>query len=445
MAKLTSLGESIGRNLITSQSLDITTEEEEQLVSMPPFEQIQMKLNHYGRVRWASQTVYSALARSCKDHLKHSAYFRLQPHFLMSDGSESYMEFKFRFSEYKTRVQSTRISGNVSWLAIQTRRSEIPFSSMSPSHSEKAGSFKRRRLCNDNVPSCLSSSERCDSGNCAHGNTGSQGALSSAGNLSSRKIFCKLIQLHDQQTAENPNLNLGYIETDGLQKYAVLFDDAHLVFGNNEPISLPSLMIDLLGRVGAGSMPYERVELAKQLASALLQFQHTPLLCPAWGSEDIVFFGNPRDRIEAHKLFKGPHLHVCIKETQGVGIHRSGTDDQPCTTRRECFIAHQWTFALAVILIEIAYQKPIKLLTDVIDCDKNEPADERQWLAADALCDNLASKLGTRYKAIVRKCLRQCLSGSEDVEKEQHDTYVYVHVINELEQLKVWMINHGEY
>jgi len=384
IARLKILGEEL-RGDAPSQ---ITDSKEKFQVVKPPFDQVQKKLRHYRHVRLVSESLYRALESSCHDHEKHSALVRLQPHLPISIGTNPYIEFKLRFSEYRRQAQSPKALGNASWLSLHTSRNEFSLG------------------------------------------TGFN-------NLSMRKKFCKLVKSHNQETAEDPELCLGYIESDKISKYVVLFDDAYLTFGRSEPRSLVNLMEDVFSGPMVDSMPYERVGLAKQLASAMLQFQQTPLLRPDWNSEDILFFGKPHDRFQAREMFQGPHLDVCITRTNDDA---SGTRDSIADSGVG-FIMHRWTFALAVMLIEIAHQKPI---TSLVSTYYLMSEDEQRWLAADTLCNDLARKLGSRYQAVVRKCLDKCLSENGNSGVEKHEAFIYVYVINELEQLKVWMINNDD-
>jgi hypothetical protein len=116
-------------------------------------------------------------------------------------------------------------------------------------------------------------------------------------------------------------------------------------------------------------------------------------------------------------------------------------------------------FRLAVILIEIAYQKPIsELLSTESSRDHSiwdklagdgklrpEAYDTHQWETINGLCDGVTAQLGVTYHAVVSKCLEKSLNqGTKGPNGEDHDIFMYTEVVNELEQLKVWMINEDD-
>jgi hypothetical protein len=116
---------------------------------------------------------------------------------------------------------------------------------------------------------------------------------------------------HSQETAEDPGLYLGYIESNTTEKYRVHFNDAFLTFGKSNPISLEEAFARYFAGGNVNSM---------QVASAMLHFQGTPLLPPTWTAADIVFFGKPQDRLQAEDIFRGPHLNVCISSPSEHGF-----------------------------------------------------------------------------------------------------------------------------
>jgi hypothetical protein len=147
-------------------------------------------------------------------------------------------------------------------------------------------------------------------------------------------------------------------------------------------------------------LQYERLGLAKTLASAVLQFHATPLLRNSWSGDDVVFFGMDA----GSKSLTSPHLIV-----------RVGYDNAPeekVISNQSCkpsidhhFIRNRYLHSLGVILIELAHQAPLSSFRG----DENSP-DSREgmdtdFFVADRVAKSMSTSLGPSYAKVVRKCL----------------------------------------
>ncbi|KAJ4375976.1 hypothetical protein N0V83_001256 [Neocucurbitaria cava] len=272
----------------------------------------------------------------------------------------------------------------------------------------------------------------------------------------SRQDFCARMHKHNQETVENSRLFLGHLELNENESHRVSFSKAYLTFGRSEPISLVQVFRTFFRGRNTESMPHERIGLAKQLASAMLQFQRTPLLYKNWSSNEIMFFGKTQERIEMEEIFRGPHLNVCIQQESQIGYEREKSSKrkgkQPAS---EAFIVRGSLFELAIMLIEIAFQDELTNLVsptifndaENIPGEEINPHDEKQkqyqarWFAAEKLCDRVAAHLGSDYRDVVRRCLDSCLNqGPNNLQDEEYDAYIYTDVINMLEEIQAWMI-----
>lgn len=271
--------------------------------------------------------------------------------------------------------------------------------------------------------------------------------------FAARQNFCVQMRRYNQDTVENPELYLGYLEINKDEIHRVSFSDAYLTLGRYEPIPLVQVFRTFFTGRNTESMPHERVELAKQYASAMLQFQRTPLLYKNWSSNDIMFFGKPQDRIEAEESFRGPHLNVCIQEKPQLGDEKGnineGMGKQPGS---EEFIFSQSLFELAIMLVEIGFQAPLadivspRIPDDATDTSGDEIDhhdkkwnfdDQARWFAADKLCDDVATHLGSDYRDVVRRCLDSCLNqGENNIQGEEYDAFIYTDVINMLDEIQ---------
>lgn len=157
---------------------------------------------------------------------------------------------------------------------------------------------------------------------------------------------------------EETEMVLGYLVNNPASDHRVSFSDTILLFGSIEPVPLTRTLRAYFTGHNMGSMPHVRVQLAKQLASVMLQFRKTPLLLPNWTSDDMAFFDKPWDGYSAEATFQWPHLSVFIcGENSGeqcpVGDRKgkqSGTQD---VTMGQIFLG------LATMLVEIALQRSL--------------------------------------------------------------------------------------
>lgn len=92
---------------------------------------------------------------------------------------------------------------------------------------------------------------------------------------------------------------------------------------------------------------YERLRLAKALATAVLQYHGTPWLKLTWRSQDVVFFGQRKDLLNrATPNFSIPHLNVKVRGP-------NGQDPQGICHSRN-LAPNSVLFGLGVMLLEIA-------------------------------------------------------------------------------------------
>jgi hypothetical protein len=439
--------------------------------------QIEQKLNNYRRVRYLSTGLYHALARACHDHTEHLAHIQLRPHHPTPAGTETCVEFEMRFTSSDQGSSTVSRPQNAVWLSVESsilKRNASNAETHAQQKRDANASSKRlfegevfpveraakrkyysgmSEYCHDNlIDSCSSTTPDPDSH--AHD-----------ANLSARRNFCKIMSRHGQDTIETLPLHLGYIEahdSHAQEIHRISFSDTFLTLGNSPPVSLVQIMDTLFANRGIDSMLYERVGLAKQLASAMLQFQNTPLLRPGWGGDDIVFFGLlPLQRIGADEILHKPHLNVNIKrscaaaescrsnvtpqfrqlsETKGKASVKQGVVSV-ISLRHSCLLA------LAVIFIELAYQKPLARCHHMHPCQDDGDGEEAayyryRWNVADRLCSGVAARLGLRYRDVVRRCLDLCREPQcSQLADEDFEAIMYTKIIDELEQVKRDMVN----
>ena len=174
---------------------------------------------------------------------------------------------------------------------------------------------------------------------------------------------------------------------------------------------------------------YERLRLARQLASAVLQFHATPLLRSSWQSDDVVFFR------QAGSSLTSPHLNVQVGKSNSVDIISNPASK--AITNDQVFIRNPYVFRLSVILIELAYQAPLRTLQEAQDLMNGQQSKHTDFFIAERLSKSMGTSLGTSYAKIVRKCLACDFGeGTTDLSDPGLQAVFYKDVVCELERLE---------
>jgi hypothetical protein len=161
----------------------------------------------------------------------------------------------------------------------------------------------------------------------------------------------------------------------------------------------------------------DKLKVAVDLASSVLQLYKTPWMDERWGKEDVFFIHRPG----ASPASIYEHPFVC----------RKFTTTQPATTQTSTpgacrVIRNQTLFTLGILLIELWYGKSIDELQIPRDRDcVGTPGVE--WCTADRLIEEeIEFEAGKRYSDAVRRCIRCDFDRKDmslDNESFQHAVY----------------------
>ena len=345
----------------------------------PPPPDTEEKIQEFAKIRKAVDHFCQALGNSCKlyDHEGHSIHFRLGPQHKIVGPEPPHLLFNVAFTHTTSRPPA----------------------------------------CADPIRIAIKSTE-------THASVPSPG-------FRVRHDFCIRIQRCLQ---ENPvNKYVGYFQRAGdYTQFVYLSDpddpgDEAEAFSLNLPPPPPNSQAEAvsLAQVRDMKLPLDkRIRLAKQLASAVLQFHETPLMKRSWRSEDVMFFGNRR------KTLGFPYLNVQIR--------RSQQNDPPPNTAGNSFIRNPYLFSLGVVLIELAFQKPFQSLREDQDHHLESNSTVVDWVAANRLAENTESFLGPSYAHIVDKCLRCAFrtTTSRNLRHVSLQEAFYGEVVRELDRLE---------
>ncbi|KAF9893473.1 hypothetical protein FE257_010785 [Aspergillus nanangensis] len=127
---------------------------------------------------------------------------------------------------------------------------------------------------------------------------------------------------------------------------------------------------------------YERVRLAKHLATAVLYYHATPWLSKAWRSDDVHFFDDPNSWLQRPQdalPYISVSVRACSSTIQSGSLQSSEYDH---------FIRNPVLFGLGVMLLELAYQAPLSTLQEPVDLQKGETHGFADYFTAHRLVDH---------------------------------------------------------
>jgi hypothetical protein len=252
--------------------------------------------------------------------------------------------------------------------------------------------------------------------------------------------FCSHVQRCSKRALSSSDICIGYLQQTGTCSHRVYYKHPR---ANNEAKSVVSLaqifnsisQAELGQRQGKRMLQYECLRIARQLASAVLQFHATPILKESWRSEDVVFFGNNSISIlqAQHPDTKTPHLSVRVcNPTRQAPKSNNALNTNP------------YTFGLGVILLELAYQEPFGNLSlreqacgEELYISNDQESIQSDFHIAYRLSKSLSAELGMPYARMVRKCLACDFGmGTRDLRDLGLQEAFYRDVVCELERLE---------
>ena len=181
----------------------------------------------------------------------------------------------------------------------------------------------------------------------------------------------------------------------------------------------------------------DRLQVGLKLACTVLQLHPTPWLDERWSSENILMLREPQDATKEALL--EPYIAKAFApdassdaQLQSKSLGHAG--------RRIC-IRNESLFALGLVLLELAYNKPLKEFWQPVDLGEDgNPNAFTDISVAVRLESTLEREVGPVYAAVVRRCLH-CTFDVDDVslENDKFHRVVYLGVVKPLmDILKLW-------
>jgi hypothetical protein len=372
------------------------------------------KSEEFRLIQQAAYSLYNAVGTACTAHTVHNVHISLQP---ALDGTTTRVRFNVAFIQHPTAP------GNAIWIDVEStiKSSEILSQLDSTSGSGENPSLKRQREvergnCSSAVrkrvhfkPQSLPIQPLC-----------SQVDVDGIPNLHMQRNFCKVVKRLLRQQERNSCIGLlGDNETGKHLAYLATRTSI-----TTTATSLSEIISQPKSDITKGMSHYERVRLAKHLATAVLYYHTTPWLNRAWRSEDVHFFDSHDSSTEQPK-------HVLPYMTSSVS-----TESQSAPPEYHRFIRNPVLFGLGIMLLEVAFQAPFKTLSQSIDCQEGGDSDFVEYFTACRVVELIPGKISASFRDIIKKCLYCDFGHDSDFTSPGLQQAFYNNVITVLDDLE---------
>jgi hypothetical protein len=411
----------------------------------------------YRLVRKASAKLHQALERACQMHEEHSAHFRLESqHITIERQGFPLVRFNMAFAHCSTGAPTTL---EPVWIAVDSTFYELSlgFPQKSSDNAQEEAEDRMNDLVNtlksESSTTCASSIIPIKAKSVRFDTTASCNNVSTLTTTTTTLItsfladpslpdfcvqhdFCKQLQKYGSKTPVNKYI--GCFEKSGPYKHLVYFAQPITTSTSRQSFSFTQIIHTMSqSNSHAGKfLQHERLRLARQLASAVLQFHATPMLKDSWRSDDVVFFGTDAESTS----LMAPHLNVQVGKSNDKRPRVKSAPENKTSFDSHLFVRNPYLFGLGVILIELARQAPLSTFREKRGLGPVESSQEinfSDYIIADRVSKSLGSSLGVPYAKVVRKCLGCDFGeGTTDLNDPGLQAVFYRDVVSELERLE---------
>jgi len=419
--------------------VEMTEPPQERRYSDKPSFSTQKSVAQIAKIKDAADNLYQALGYACTKHTEHQAHLSLQP--TCSNSYQVQFTLAFRHRSLQPTADGSSNRPHLTWLTVessvsgtiqstddtevlnQLRNSMKPLRDSSPPKlpPSKPAKLKKSVKFSDEsqTPACPVMRQQAFSWPIS--------------NLCQNSNFCNQLQKITAQVKPGTNYCIGYLEHTRSSKH-LIYVDSKIQSVTSGPSTNPLTSLDGLlkstvkARLTSEPLSqHERVHLARQLALAVLQFHATPWLQNSWTSKDVLLTPKNCNNDDSHVDSYHPYLDVCIS-----GAH--GPLQKSTTFPSRTLIRNSLLFNLGVMLLELAFQKPLRQMQEECDVDRHEDHNTDYYTANRVRM--FASDLGPKYAEIVRKCIQCDFGFGDDMSKRSLQEGFYQGVIAELERLE---------
>ena len=245
-----------------------------------------------------------------------------------------------------------------------------------------------------------------------------------------RRDFCDYLRKCINQAPCKPDDLKALLETTDGCKHIVCISPTTVARTNTKAVSLQQYISTTSRRKESYAFPdYQKIRLAKALATAVLQYHGTPWLQGSWRRPDVMFFDHSRGtKNDESPNLSTPHLNVKVRGPDG---------QNPQTTYNPPSLApNPLLFGLGVMLLEIAHSATLKSLQEPSDLVNGNDNGFNEFFTAKRLSNSVGRELGIPYGKIVKKLVHCDFGCGDDLNEPELQASYYRDVVCELDRLE---------
>ncbi|KAJ5438354.1 uncharacterized protein N7458_009352 [Penicillium daleae] len=338
------------------------------------------EFQHFHIVQQAACSLYDAIGTACNLHTIHDVHLSLQPDL---DQTSTRVRFDVAFAQHSMK------SGNAVWINVESiikSVEQIPRPVLPPLAIQQ---------------------------------------ITGIPNLYLQRNFCTVVErsLHQQIC----NGCIGLLGDNEVCK--------HLAYlgSQTDSSSAPRSLSQLVSISKANPMnemgTYERVRLARYLATAVLYYHATPWLKKVWSSKDVYFFDDHDTSLQKRRPIL-PYVTASVQAASSSARSQARLPDYHHIIRNPVL------FGLGVMFLELAFQAPLGTLQEPIDLEKGETWGFVEYFTAHRVVEQSHSKVSTSFKKIIKQCLHCDFGHDSDFTSPALQQAFYKDVISVLEDLE---------
>lgn len=413
------------------------------------------RVAQYAAVKSAASNLYQALGLACTKHTAHQAHLSLKPTYGDSSQIQFTIAFRQTISATKGRerhsdtsspmwlIVESQVNGTIQTMDSSKLLNEVRSTMKRPADLAPASdpATKSKKLVKKSVKFHLATDKISDIPLQAISCNLPQSITPPMRNLCTHSNFCNQLQNFLGQPLSRSQTCIGYLECSGESKHLVYMNSKGQSISSTSPgLPLrPLREVYTLAKQGKNSgslIPlHQRIRLAKELATAVLQFHATPWLLNSICSDDVLLPKTGDSTSIAASALHEPYVDVSIEGPHGPLTRQT-------TFPSRTLIRNRLLFSLGVMLLELAYQAPLHSLQKPTDVDAHV-APNTDYHIADRVRHEAASILGPRYAEVIRKCIQCDFGRGDDLGETRLQEGFHQDVICELEELEERFRNFG--
>ena len=395
-------------------------------------------MERYQIIGQASRQVYEALGRACTKHTEHQAHFCVEvEQAKITDDRNAQIKFIMAYTQMT--LDGSNDPSDLIWFAVDSTSADAvepgSFDTTTGHNDTLTSSVKKQMESASGAPQKRTQKRvRFESTSLAPACTSpTLSTAAIAGTFlssdSMRKDFCDVIRIRLREPLQASEC-VGVLENTDRRRSFVYPSPSRCCRQMRQAISLGQVISSVSKRQTVGGLAlYDRLRLAKILATAVLQYHSTPWLRLPWRSEDVYFFGDELASSQDMPSIISPHLNVKV-EGPFEQLPRTSTFPPHNLARNPLL------FSLGVVLLEIAYTSTIDDLQRPIDLDNGRETGYTEFFAARRLAKCAKTDMGATYHQVVEKVVECDFGCGVDLNDPRLQAAFHHEVICPLEKLE---------